>query len=159
MAASAILDFVKSENFIGSWDPEGRDASSCQISANILINTLQIYCTSLIFKNEGRPSLPSCSFSLNVFCPVLPGSPICTSKINLIKIVLEVSIEILQIFRFSGPRSWIFKILKFYWLTISGVLCEISWHSIQRAERERERERETVLWCWMAIRRVTVNGL
>jgi len=40
-------------------------------------------------------------------------------KTNFIKIVLEVS-EILQFFRFSRLPSWIFKILKFDWLTMSG---------------------------------------
>jgi len=124
------LGFLKLRNFIHYWGPELRDASACQFCQNRSIGCE--YIKIFGFFKMAAAAILYCrnrkfSFAVNVcstqthhflFADFLFGGLSHITLPNIVKICRFFA-EILWLFEFSRcppPPSWIFEIVKFYWL-------------------------------------------
>jgi len=108
---SRHLGSLKSQNYIDRWDPDGQDASPCNISPKSA-NLLWRYSDFSIFQNGSRCHLGFLNFL--IFWLLGSGEPRCLTVPYFIKISKTIS-DISQFFDFLRrwlPPSWIFKILK-----------------------------------------------
>jgi len=120
MAAAAILDFLNSWIFIYSRYLEGTVASLYQIFVKIGRSVVEIIAIFRFLKMAASAILDFWNLVILLVITVKRVETHLHAKFCQNRSIGCEDIKILDVSKWRPPPSWIFKFVKFYWLTVSG---------------------------------------